>query len=159
MTWNRSCAHETRVEGAARSGEWTEDLREHVRTCQACGDLAFVAAALQEDARQSNDVRPLADVGQVWWVAQQQARRATVARATRPIAIIERIAGGCAGLAVVLLLIWAWPMLAEWGAHLQLALAVSERSSLGPIINTTLLGGGTLLASLLWFAVSLGRES
>ena len=97
MTWNRSCAHETRVEGAARSGEWTEDLREHVRTCQACGDLAFVAAALQEDARQSNDVRPLADVGQVWLVAQQQARRATVARATRPIAIIERIAGGWAG--------------------------------------------------------------
>ena len=147
------CARESEVENAARSGQWTEGLRAHARTCAVCRDVMLVAGMLHHAARRHVADRPVPDPGRVWWIAQLRARQARTARATRPIAIVEKLALTCGLLVIAGLVAWAWPTLADWGTQVRTAWALTAASSLGPMLNTLLLAGGTLLAFLLWFAV------
>ena len=46
----RSCPHEEAVTAAARSGEWSDELRDHREGCLICAELTLVVAALAGDA-------------------------------------------------------------------------------------------------------------
>ncbi len=63
-------------------------LREHVKTCEICSDVAAVAGAI-ECAREETVPDALPDSGLVWWKAQMRARREAVETAGRPITAIR----------------------------------------------------------------------
>jgi hypothetical protein len=42
------CQHELAIAAAVRDDAWTEDLRDHVATCEACAETAMVTAALTD---------------------------------------------------------------------------------------------------------------
>ena len=109
MTSMTRCDREAEVVRAARTGEWSDDLRSHARDCADCADATLVAAFFAaEDLRPAG---PLPDPGLSWWKAQLQVRRDAVARATRPITFVEKgalVLGGAAALAA---LGWVWPVL------------------------------------------------
>ncbi len=97
-----SCSAEEAVLAALRSGEWEDDLRAHVAGCQACSETVLVAGALVTDARAVEHARPLPDPGAIWLDARLRARRLSIDRATRPIAVMRRLAvAGAAGAMVV----------------------------------------------------------
>lgn len=93
------CEFESEVLAAAIQSRWPdrvdESLREHVRTCEICSDVAVVAGAVDaaRDEMRSSIVVP--DSGRVWWLAQLRARREAAKTAGRPITAAQAVAFGC----------------------------------------------------------------
>ena len=96
------CNQEEKVLEALRSGAWDPELRRHADTCAVCADLVLAAEFLQYEAAPAEAEPTLPDAGLIFWKAQLAARRAAVARATRPIALVETLA--C--LAGVFIALW-----------------------------------------------------
>ncbi len=114
-----SCTAEDAVLAALRSGDWPADLRRHVDRCPACAEVLLVAGALAEDARSAAHDRPLPDPGGIWLDARLRARRLEVDRATRPIAVMRRLAAAGAAAAVLVAGTWLRNDLAHWLAWLR----------------------------------------
>jgi hypothetical protein len=112
------CAREPELLEALAAGRWPDGrvtaLRAHVDGCRACADLLAVALPLlQEQARAQRDARvPSSAV--VWWRAQKRARRESVAAATRPIAMTQRVALACAAGLVAGMATFAQPAVRAW---------------------------------------------
>lgn len=88
---NRSCTHEDAVAAAARTGEWTPELRAHRDGCMTCAELTLVVAAMAADAEGlSNLNSPLPDPGVIWLRARLAEREHTFRRATRAIVWVQR---------------------------------------------------------------------
>lgn len=102
-----SCPHEGDVLELTALGRWPDRadaaLRSHVTTCQVCGDLAEVAAAVAawQDAVLS-EVR-LPDASHVWRQAEHRARVDAARRATHPVLAVE-----LAAVAAVVLMLVTW---------------------------------------------------
>ncbi len=98
------CAFESEVVMAVVQSRWPDradaELREHVKTCEICADVAAVAGAiecaLEESAACVAFPGTLPDSGLVWWKAQMRARREAVAAAGRPITAVHLAAFACA---------------------------------------------------------------
>jgi hypothetical protein len=86
------CEFEADVLSAVIQSRWPDrvdaELREHVKTCEICSDVAVVAGAI-ECAREETVPDALPDSGLVWWKAQMRARREAVETAGRPITAIQ----------------------------------------------------------------------
>lgn len=90
----RTCPRESEVNELVARGQWPQasapDLRDHVRACRACRDLALVAGAFQGAraetvaAAQTASVR-FGSAGALWWRAQLRRRNAAVERIGRPL--------------------------------------------------------------------------
>jgi hypothetical protein len=112
------CAREPDLLEALAAGRWPDGgvtaLRAHVDGCQSCTDLVAVALPLlQEQERAQRDARvPPSAV--VWWRAQMRARRESVAAATRPIAMTQRVALACAAGLVAGLATFAQSAVRSW---------------------------------------------
>jgi hypothetical protein len=93
------CEFEADVLSAVIQSRWPDrvdtELREHVKTCEICSDVAVVAGAI-ECAREETVPDALPDSGLVWWKAQMRARREAVETAGRPITAIQVAAFACA---------------------------------------------------------------
>lgn len=91
------CAFEADVLSAVIQSRWPDrvdaELREHVKTCEICLDVAAVAGAI-ECSRE--EVPAMPDSGRVWWKAQMRARREAVEAAGRPITVVQVAAFACA---------------------------------------------------------------
>ena len=91
------CEFEADVLAAVIQSRWPDrvdgELREHVKTCPICGDVAAVANAI-ECSRE--DVPVLPDSGLVWWKAQMRARREALETVSRPITAVQIVAFACA---------------------------------------------------------------
>jgi hypothetical protein len=99
---HQSCPHEDAIARAAASGEWSEELRAHRDGCLTCAELTLVTAALATDAEELlGDTRPLPDPDLIWVRAQLEEREEILKKATRGIAIVQRVA--IAAVAAVLL--------------------------------------------------------
>lgn len=71
-----SCAHESDVIAAARSGRWSEALRLHAEGCLFCAESAFVAEAMMADARIfEDDLSPLPDPRVIWIRSRLETRQ------------------------------------------------------------------------------------
>jgi hypothetical protein len=93
------CEFEADVLSAVIQSRWPDradsELREHVKTCEICSDVAAVAGAI-EYAREETVPDALPESGLVWWKAQMRARREAVETAGRPITAIQVAAFACA---------------------------------------------------------------
>jgi hypothetical protein len=100
-----SCPHEEEVAAAARSGEWSDELRDHRDSCLVCAELTIVIAALAVDADDLSHAAPaLPDPSLIWLRARLSARQREVHRATRWISLVQRATlavAAAVGLAVV----------------------------------------------------------
>lgn len=98
------CEFEADVLSAVMQSRWPEradaGLREHVKTCAICGDVAAVAGAIEcareETAGRAAVPHTLPDSGLVWWKAQMRARREAVNAVGRPITAVQVAAFACA---------------------------------------------------------------
>ena len=92
------CPREADVFEAVAFGRWPgqcADLVAHVSTCAICADVVIVSGALHEDREWlCREAQPLA-AGMVWWRATIRARAEAARTATRPISVLQGIAGAC----------------------------------------------------------------
>jgi hypothetical protein len=83
------CSHEKEVAQLLARGPWTqvctEELRNHVRQCRACGDLLLISQVFRQARTETASAAPLASSGALWWRAQLRRRNAAVERVGRPI--------------------------------------------------------------------------
>ena len=105
----QECAREAEVLEAARSGNWTEELRAHVAGCEGCEDLALVVAAFGGDAERAaaGAEIPLADA--IWERALAESRVQKARRALLPIAIAEKLGVAAGVLLAAGLAAWQFP--------------------------------------------------
>lgn len=144
------CEFEGNILQALATGDWPEELRHHADSCPACSDVLLVAGFLQAEQSQTAAASPLPDAGRAWWTAQRRLREEKVRRATRPIALVERISLGLAALGGIAALLWLWPELkAGWG-WLQLAWKHVLPAAAPSASQMLFLGGGLLLLVLLF---------
>ena len=75
-----SCPYEEAVTVAAKSGEWTPELRAHRDGCMTCAELTLVVAILTADAEEmAASGMPLPQPGLIWARAITWVQRATIA--------------------------------------------------------------------------------
>jgi hypothetical protein len=93
------CEFEADVLSSVLQSRWPErtdaSLREHVKSCAICSDVAAVAGAI-ECAREETVPHPLPESGLVWWKSQMRARREALETVARPITAIQVAAFACA---------------------------------------------------------------
>ena len=86
-----NCPHENAIAAAARSGEWSPELRAHRDGCMTCAELTLVTAAMALDAEALMDESlPLPDPGVIWLRARLQEKEHDFQRATRAIVWVQR---------------------------------------------------------------------
>ena len=163
------CEFEADVLSAVLQSRWPDrvdaDLREHVRTCAICSDVAAVAGAIEcareETAAYAAIPDTLPDSGRVWWKAQMRARREAVEAAGRPITAIQVAAFACA----LVLMGWSffYELFLEGGAGRLEVLHPGQglhRFSTMMILNTALCATFAVQASRLfrrsWHAMAGG---
>ena len=92
----RSCSYEKEIAQALKDGHWpngcTEELRAHVASCAACGDLVLVAQAFQEARSESAHEPSLGSPSLLWWRAQLRRRNAAAQQISRPVTIAQTFA-------------------------------------------------------------------
>lgn len=109
-----SCHLETDLLDALAANRWPDRadaaLREHVRGCAICSDVAEIAAAFFEDREIARTEAPVPSASAVWWRAQVRAREESARLAARPIALVQAAATVC----VAAVSIAAAPTASEW---------------------------------------------
>ena len=89
----KPCSHEEAVTAAARSGDWSPELKAHRDGCLTCAELTLVVAALATDAEELAAIdAPLPDPTPIWLRAQLASREQQFQRATRAIVWVQRAA-------------------------------------------------------------------
>ena len=89
----KPCSHEEAVTAAARSGDWSPELKAHRDGCLTCAELTLVVAALATDAEELAAIdAPLPDPAPIWFRAQLATREHDYRRATRAIVWVQRAA-------------------------------------------------------------------
>jgi hypothetical protein len=111
---SEGCRFEADVLRAAREDRWTDSLRRHLTECDDCVATASVAPWMHRFSRISDREHILPDPQIVWLKAQLLQSGAEVARASRPMNIVQLVsylvvAGGWAAL-----LTWKWDAVSAW---------------------------------------------
>ena len=92
----RNCTYEEEVVRALKDGHWPEgcalELREHVETCETCGDLVLVTQSFQLARREAEREAIPGSASLLWWRAQLRQRNTAAERVSRPITIAQRFA-------------------------------------------------------------------
>ena len=111
------CPREPDVIDAIVSRRWPDradtELRDHVRACSICADVAEVAAAIGSDHEASwAEAAALPPAHVVWLRAQARARADAARRAARPIAVMQAL-GFATAAALISVVIgaaawWVW---------------------------------------------------
>ncbi len=109
------CEFEESVAAAFFSGQWTDELSNHVARCGHCADLRLVLECLAKAASPSQEAAtaPLPAPGLIWWRAQLAERRQQATRAVAAIDFMQKFAVAAALLAVAgVIAVWK-PI--DWG--------------------------------------------
>jgi hypothetical protein len=143
-----SCSYEDAVTAAARSGDWSPELKAHRDGCLTCAELTLVVAALAADAEELAAIdTPLPDSALIWLRARLATRERQYQHATRAIVWVQRAAVAVAlgvGLAFVPGL---WNLVKGAFSSLDLSLPVSDlpRAAGSPllviVVSMLVLGG------------------
>jgi hypothetical protein len=85
----RACPREKEVSALVQRGQWpgacSNELREHVEGCRACGDLALVMQTFHTARAASTGTASPPSPGVLWWRAQLRRRKAAVEQISRPL--------------------------------------------------------------------------
>jgi hypothetical protein len=133
----QSCPHEEAVTAAARSGEWSDELRDHRDGCLICAEMTLVVAALTGDAEHLEMVAPeLPDPSLIWLRARLSARRREVHRATRWILLVQRATLAVAVAIGLAFLPGLWKVVRDAFASLDLSssMAALPRAAGSPVL-------------------------
>jgi hypothetical protein len=146
------CEKELSVYEALTRGYLDETLQEHVKVCSVCSDVVAVTSFLQREARaarlEAQETLPSPDL--VWWKAQMLSKREAAKRATRPIAVVEKVAYATGAFGLAGFAAWHWNTIRNWLEPLRTTL--NQMSSLGeaPLLNPFLyMGAGFFVLVLL----------
>jgi hypothetical protein len=113
------CAHEREVLDLVLTERWPEccdaGTLAHVAECDVCADVVSVAMAMRQDqAQQPMASAPVPDATLVWWRAQLRAHEEAGRKAARPIAMVQGVGIGLAGVAAFSLGRTFWPWIREY---------------------------------------------
>ncbi len=128
------CAHERDVLDLVLAERWPDrcdaDTLAHVAECEICADVVSVALAMREDqALQPIESAPVPDATLVWWRAQLRAHEEAGRKAARPIAMVQGVAIGIAGVAALSLGRTFWPWIREYVAGISSAASTVAQST------------------------------
>jgi len=160
------CAHERDVLDLVLADRWPDrcdaDTLAHVAECEVCADVVSVALAMREDqARQPVESAALPDATLVWWRAQLRAHEEAGRKAARPIAMVQGVGIGIAGVAALSLGRTFWPWIREYASGISSAaanVAVSTTAAATATPWLTLAIAATLVATPVAVYFALGRE-
>jgi len=115
------CAHEREVLDLVLADRWPErceaDRLANVAECEICADVVSVALAMRDDqALEPIERAPVPDATLVWWRAQLRAHEEAGRKAARPIAMVQGVAIGIAGVAALSLGRTFWPWIREYAS-------------------------------------------
>jgi hypothetical protein len=82
------CEKEKEIIEALRCGTLGAELERHASSCAICSDTVAVSEFLRSDGAA---VPVLPDSAYIWWMGQLASRQMAVERATRSIALVEKI--------------------------------------------------------------------
>jgi len=111
---NVSCRHEPHVLRAAAENQWTDALRDHVRTCTDCAAAANAAPFMTRFARFDERQGKLPDPSIVWLKAQILSAGVAVDRAARPLNVLQMVAYLVVAGGWATVLTWKWADLQRW---------------------------------------------
>jgi hypothetical protein len=114
----RTCARETEVKALLHSGHWPHavpaDLLEHVNACRDCRSTVAVTLAFRQERSAAASGARLEAPGVLWWRAQLRRKREAVERMERPLI-------GAQVITIVLSLLAAVGMVAEFGGRVDMS--------------------------------------
>ena len=144
----KPCPREEAVASAARSGDWSPELKTHRDGCLTCAELTLVVAALATDAEELAAIdAPLPDPAPIWLRARLASREQQFQRATRAIIWVQRAA---VALAVAVGLAFApglWELVSGMFSGINLSLSAPDlpRAAGSPllvlVVSMLVLGG------------------
>ena len=150
---SESCRYEPHVRRAAAGNDWTESLREHVRTCVDCAAAANAAPFMTRFARFDERPSKLPEPSVLWLKAQILGGRVAVDRASRPLNVLQIVAylfvaGGWAAM-----LTWKWADLQRWllgftPTEIAHSLAQSASLSITFLLTVVVLATMTVMLAL-----------
>jgi len=108
------CRFESAVLRAASEDRWTESLRQHLTECDDCIAAAAAAPWMSRFARVSDREHVLPDPSIVWLKAQLLRGTADVARASRPMTIVQLFAYFIVASGWAAVLTWKWAAVEAW---------------------------------------------
>ena len=150
---NDVCRFERATVEAAKSGQWTDSLREHVETCADCAAAASVAGWMDRLGRTDERQQKLPDPAVVWLKSQILRGSAVAERASRPVTIAQiiaylAVAAGWAGF-----LSWKWTFIHGWMRGFSAETIASHATtssgvSLGVLLTLFVLSSITVVVAL-----------
>jgi hypothetical protein len=132
-----SCPHEEAIAAAARTGEWSEDLKAHRDGCLSCAELTLVVAALAADAEELAAMdAPLPDPAPIWLRARLASRERQYERATRAIVWVQRAAVAVVFTVAIAFAPGVWEFVSEMfsGINLDISAPNLPRAAGSPLI-------------------------
>jgi hypothetical protein len=160
------CIREDDVLDALTTERWpdrvSDDLRQHVSSCQVCADLIAVVRPILADSDLPVPEPRIPSSAVMWWRAQMRARQEAAREAARPITVAQAIAT----VSVVVLIaasatiLWPWLSTLVAGMSEGLSIDVSRTDiqnvvlARGWLLPVLMIGVWVLLAPLaIYFAV------
>lgn len=144
----KPCPHEEAVTIAARSGDWSPELKVHRDGCLVCAELTLVVAALAADADELASIdSPLPDPSPIWLRAQLASRERQYHRATRAIVWVQRAAIAVACAVGIAFAPGLWELVSGAFSGLDLSISAPDlpRSAGSPllvlVVSLLILGG------------------
>ncbi|HEV7642755.1 MAG TPA: hypothetical protein VGO50_02330 [Pyrinomonadaceae bacterium] len=81
------CIYESKVTESTLSGQWNDELQEHVKDCLVCRDIVAVSEGLNTLAA-ATEPTALPNASYIWHKAQMLARQAAEKRGKRMVSVI-----------------------------------------------------------------------
>jgi hypothetical protein len=133
----KPCSHEEAVTAAARSGDWSPELKAHRDGCLTCAELTLVVAALATDAEELAAMdAPLPDPAPIWLRARLASRERQYDRATRAIVWVQRAAIAIAFAVGIAFAPGLWELVSGAFSDLNLSISAPDlpRSAGSPLL-------------------------
>jgi hypothetical protein len=144
----KPCPHEGAVTAAARSGDWSPELKAHRDGCLTCAELTLVVAVLATDAEELAAMdAPLPDPAPIWLRARLATRERDYHRATRAIVWVQRAAIAVAVAIGIAFAPGLWELVSGAFSGLSLSFSAPDlpRSAGSPllvvVVSLVVLGG------------------
>lgn len=125
-----ACRREADVLRAARDDQWPDALRRHLAECEDCAMTAAVAPWMTRFERMGDRDHRLPDPAIVWLKAKLLQGSADVARASRPLSIVQMVAYLVVAGGWATVLTWKWDAVERWLRGFGATGVVSPTSSL-----------------------------
>jgi hypothetical protein len=154
------CPHEDAVADAARSGDWSDELKIHRDSCLTCAELTLVVAALAVDAEELAAIEaPLPDPAPIWLRARLVSRELDFQRATRAIVWVQRAAVAVALGIGIAFAPGLWSFLGGLFSGFELSLSAPNlpRAAGSPVL--VLVGSILVLGGLALWELMLAQEN